>query len=302
MGTVVRLRTTRRFCVVVAMLATAMMTITGCSGVPDRTDLAADITTELRNLPGVDHVVGDYLNGLTTGQSYNVRVQFTDDVTADEVNTVVKQYFSRIADPALDDHSSRLDAQMGTNSMTFASDRSRSESPVAHFQRWYTLTKTLPGGSINWWLSSDGSISLIKYNTEDDLNAVVTQLRAAAPDLQRQVRWIIRTRQTRLGMYGRYLDVPAARLAAEFASTNRRWSVENDTRVDPELQMAVRKTDAEELEPTARADLRQIAALNVPVQYTLEDGAGPHLEVFVGGCQPAGTGLQQQLNAEFGTC
>ncbi|WP_037364022.1 hypothetical protein [Nakamurella lactea] len=291
----------RRLTGFLGVLAAVLSTVTGCSGVPDRTDLAAAITAELRQLPGVDDVVGDYQNGMTSGQSYNVRVRFTPAVAADEVNTLVALYFSRLADPKLDGHTSSLNARIDDSSMTFFSGRTRPDPPLTIFQRWYTLTGALDG-PFGWSMASEGDLNLIEYSPAGGVDAAVEQLRTVAPDLQHGVHWKIRRDRTTVAMQDGFLTGPVAALAEAFAATHRQWNIEADPAIAPGLAMAVWKGEAEALEPTARTDLLAIAALGTPVRYTLKVGGGPHLQVFVGGCEPDGTGLQQQLNTEFGSC
>lgn len=288
----------RRWSGIAPVLALLTALLTACTGTPDRTAEADAITAGVRALPGVQSAAGDYSNDYTAGTSYSLRVELAPDVAAAQVDAVAALYFSQLGRPEFDGHTGRLKLKLDDSFMSVFPGRERSAPPLTAVSRWFTLTGELEG-PLSWTVQGR---TLITHEPATGLGPALETLRAVAPDLQAGTRWRLRSGATVVSMDDGYLDADSARLAADFAASGRRWAISSDPAFSPAVEMTVKTTGPSSQESTARADLRRIAALDIPVLYTLEVDGGPTTEVLVGGCRSGGSDLQQRLSAEFGTC
>ncbi len=292
------------------LLALVGPLLAACSGVPDRSAVASALSAELRALPGVDSVDGRYSHEPVMGYSYNVDVQLAAAATREQAVTLAERYYAGLVKGDFARHTSRVALHFGDDAIRVFSDTQHRDSPSAAVDRWYRLTRDVPG-ALDWASHIDsargrGSITLKLDRPEMNgspaqLAGLAELLAARASDLADR-QWIIHWRKLRLDLMGP--EYPAAATVALITrlAENGQWTAVHDPGANPTLRLAVWAASPEQMESIARDHLPQIAQLGFPVRYTVRANRTEAVEVLVGGCLTDGSELQQRLNREFGHC
>lgn len=293
-----------------ALLALFGPILTACAGVPDRSAAASALSAELRALPGVDSVDGHYSHEPVMGYSYNVDVQLTAAATREQAVIVAGHYHAGLVKGDFARHTSRIAVHRGDDVIRVFSDAQHRESPSAVVDRWYRLTRDVPG-ALDWASHIDsargrGSITLKLDRPEMNgspaqLTGLAELLAARASDLADR-QWIIHWRKLRLDLMGPEYPASATVTLITRLAANGQWTAVHDPGANPMLRLAVWASSSEQMESTARDHLPQIARLGFPVRYTVRADRTTAVEVVVGGCLAGGSELQQRLNRQFGHC
>lgn len=292
------------------LLALVGPLLAACSGVPDRSAAASALSAELRALPGVDSVDGRYSHEPVMGYSYNVDVQLAEAATREQAVTLADRYHTGLVEGDFTRHTSRIALHLGDDVIRVFSDAQHRESPLAEVDRWYRLTRDIPG-ALDWASGIDSGMGLgsitVKLDrperngTPTQLTGLAVQLAAQAPDLANR-QWIVHWRTLRLDLMGPEYPAAATVTLITRLAENGQWTAVHDPGANPTLRLAVWAASPEQMESTARDHLPQIARLGFPVSYTVRANRTEAVEVMVGGCLTAGSELQQRLNREFGHC
>ena len=283
-------------------MAGCLALLAGCTGVPDRSAQARQITTELRGFAGVESVVDSYSNGMTQGVSYNVQIRLSAAATVEQATAVADHYYRATAQ-GFDKHSQRVNLRADDDDLTLYGQAPVDlDSQLATVRRWWQLRQQLPAAALSWADTGPrtGFGRSVQVNSEQGAADLLAALRAAGSDLA-GTQWIIRLGKSRIDLFDGYPDTATADLIERLLGT-RQWDIAVDPATAPSLRLAVWEFDVPETEQSARADLALIAGLGHPVTYTIKPNGQQPIVVAVHGCLRDGPPLQQRLNAEFGTC
>jgi len=280
-----------------AALLVALAAVTGCTGVPDRGARSEAVSAALRALPGIDRVDGQYANGITVGQSYNVTVFLRSDAGDPELTALAHTYDQQVAAADLAGHTLRLTLQSADGDrLTLYSRDGRLESTAPTTRRWGRLIVAVPG-AVSWSGIEGGLIEV----RSDDVAETVDLLRAQAADLE-SVHWILREGGTRIDLMGAYPAAPLAAVLHELATSQEQWTIAYQPTDDVALTTGVWQFDGDDVAATARRHLRVLASTGLRVDHAERLPGQSAIEVSIGGCRTDGSTLQQELNVEFGSC
>lgn len=284
----------------VTALLIALVIVTGCSTVPDRSAESGAVSTTLRALPGVASVDGQYANGMTTGRSYNVTISLESDLDEAALTTIARTYDEQIAAAELAGHTLALTVRSprGDRLNLFGRD-GRMEATPPTVQRWGRLIAAAPGPLT--WSGIEGGLLEIP---SDDIATTVATLREQAADLE-AMHWIIREQKTRVDVMGAYPTPTLAVLLQRLASSGEQWSIVYDPAAPVPLTTGVWQLDGAddaEVAAAARRHLQVLASAGIRVDHAERLPGESAIEVSIGACRTDGSTLQQDLNREFGSC
>jgi hypothetical protein len=95
------------------------------------------VSAALRALPGIDRVDGQYANGITVGQSYNLTVILRADAGDPELTALAQTYDQQVAAADLAGHTLRLTLQSADGDrLTLYGRDGRLESTAPTTRRW----------------------------------------------------------------------------------------------------------------------------------------------------------------------
>jgi hypothetical protein len=282
----------------------AMVTLTGCSTVPNRSADADAITADLQALPGVHSVDGRYAHGAIEGYSYNVEIEMVETASVEEVVATATTYYTGLVDADFRKHTTQFAVRLGDDLLqVFGNDRHR-DTPTAEVRRWYQLVHDIPA-EFNWAVGPDPARDVRSISVQVDepqrLIDFTDRLPVQAADLADR-QWIIRWHLLRMDLMGPQYPAAGTLAAVAQLADDEQWTATYRSDGDPALTVGVWATAPGEMESAARLQLPVLQLLGMPVSYTVRADRTAPVEVLLGGCLQGGSALQQRLNQEFGAC
>ncbi len=149
------------------LVALLLVFATACTGAPDRRSQLADLTAQIRAMPGVTQAGNTINDDVARGPAYfELDVEVADDISADQVAVVTSAYLDAL--PDYGGYSAALDVRRGDNIFTVSTgDRpvEHRDQIVAQARSWVRLRQLIPGSTVDLRAttkaaSSSGTIQL----------------------------------------------------------------------------------------------------------------------------------------------
>src|SRR5512139_800326 len=81
------------------LVALLLVFATACTGPPDRRSQFADLTAQIRAMPGVTQAANTFNNDVARGPAYfELDVDVADEITADELAAITSAYLDALRD------------------------------------------------------------------------------------------------------------------------------------------------------------------------------------------------------------
>ena len=132
------------------LVALLLVFATACTGAPDRRSQLADLTAQIRAMPGVTQAGNTINDDVARGPAYfELDVEVTDDISADQVAVVTSAYLDDL--PDYSGYSAELDVRRGDNVFTVSTgDRpvEHRDQIVAQARSWVRLRQLFPGSTV----------------------------------------------------------------------------------------------------------------------------------------------------------
>jgi hypothetical protein len=123
-----------------------------CTGAPpDRRSQLADLSAQIRAMPGVTQVGNTINDHVARGPAYfELDVQVADAITADQVAAVTSAYLDALHDDDYSAYSAELDMRYGDNVFAVSGDRPVEDHDqiVAQARSWVRLRQLWPGNTV----------------------------------------------------------------------------------------------------------------------------------------------------------